>query len=573
MPYSKKLSRHMARYLGSDRAEEELARVVSFLKERDPEGRFSAGAKALENFGTFLGVIDESYQNYEDNLEISERNITLSSAELVRANRSIRSMVNSLGQGFLVFDKTGICGPIYSKACESLLEKAPSGKHISVVLGLDEAQRRTMDSLLRLVFSDKHAMSFDEIMEFAPRAYAHSQGVHVQLAYKADAAENGRVDRIVLVATDVSEQVRAQEVAERRKAQFDALERILLDRQSFGTFIRRLYELTKVLDEQGYHVAWEALQREVHTLKGGAGLFRLNSLAGLLHDVETDIKPFLSQNPFAVPEKGDACFSVLHRHRDIVLGEIDEISTHLQTILGVDVAEIDEESNSNKRNLYSFADYLGQRGLMDIRQEYIRRICAQSLIAYLRRFDLVVGDLASRLNKKVRPIQFLGQDVPVVIDLYRNFFDSMVHVFRNIVDHGIERPDLRREEGKDPFGSITIRTELYDAAGRGLSLRMEIADDGAGMDVSLLRKKMASLCPNGNWSARSDREVLDNLLIQSVSSCDVASLYSGRGVGICSVNAEVAQLGGVMSLSSLEGKGTLVLIELPYLLETRADNR
>lgn len=571
MSRSKKLSRHMARYLGSDRAEDEVARILAFLKENDQEGRFSEGAKVLENFGTFLGVIDESYQNYEDNLAVSERNITLSSGELVRANRSIRSMVNSLGQGFLVFDKTGICGPIYSKACETLLEASPAGKHISVVLGLAEAQKATMESLLRLVFSDKHAMSFDEIMAFAPKTYGHSRGAHVQLDYKPDAADDGRVDRIVLVATDVSEQVRAHEVAERRKAQFDALERILLDRQSFGTFIRRLYDLAKVLDDAGYHIAWEALQREVHTLKGGAGLFRLNALVELLHDLETDIKPFWAKNPFAVPEKGASCFPVLHRHRDLVLGEIEKISTHLQSILGVDVAEIDEESNSTKRNLYSFAEYLGQRGLMDIRQEYIRRICAQSLVGYLRRFDLVVGDLASRLNKKVRPIQFLGQDVPIVIDLYRNFFDSMVHIFRNIVDHGIERPDLRREEGKDPFGTITLRTELYDAVGRGLSLRMEIADDGAGVDACRLREKMAALWPTEDWSARSDREIFDTLLIQNVSSCDAAGLYSGRGVGVCSVNAEVIKLGGVMSLSSLAGKGTLVLIELPYLLETKTD--
>lgn len=566
MTRSRKLSRQMARYLGSDSADESLLHLLEFLRSASIQGLPADGMDALGRLPAFLDIVDESYQQYEDSLAISERNISISSEELVRANRSIQSMVNSLGQGFLTFDATGICSPVYSKACETLFEIIPAGKHISAVLRMDDNQKKTMESLLRLAFSDRHAMTFEEIMRFAPKFFRPSSGARVHIAYKAD-MDGERIDRIVAVATDITEQVRAREIVVQKKALFDSIERIFQDRGSFSTYLRRLQELLGALDEHGDHLTWEALQREAHTLKGGAGIFRLNAISGKLHDLESALRPLVAAMPQAMPQSGDPVFLLLREHRKHIQSEVDAFSDQLKGMFGVDVTKIDDVDASAKKNLYAFADYLRVQGNENLRQEYIRRICAEPVSGHLRRYNFVLGDLASRLNKKVHPIKFTGAEISIVVDSYRGLFDSFVHIFRNTADHGIEPPDTRRQRGKDQFGLIEIHTELCDVPGGKKRLRMEIMDDGDGIDIERLRIKFMSRFPTERWDVRPECEIFERLLVDNVSSCDEASVYSGRGVGLSAVNAEVLKLGGAMSLSSVLHKGTRVTIEVPYVLD------
>ncbi|MFA5041455.1 MAG: ATP-binding protein, partial [Bdellovibrionales bacterium] len=216
-----------------------------------------------------------------------------------------------------------------------------------------------------------------------------------------------------------------------------------------------------------------------------------------------------------------------------------------------------------------FADYLALSGHMDLREEYLRRVCAESLIFTLRRYDFVLGDLAARLNKKVNPIRFVGADVPIISDRYQGLFDSLVHLFRNTVDHGIEPPDFRQRAGKDEHGTVEIKMEVIKKSPNESWLRLAVQDDGAGVDVDCLRKRLIVQYPDGHWDKRNAREVLDSLLTCNISSREKATVYSGRGVGICTVYAEVAKLGGVMTLNSTPGQGTCVTVEVPYVLEFR----
>jgi chemotaxis protein histidine kinase CheA len=84
-----------------------------------------------------------------------------------------------------------------------------------------------------------------------------------------------------------------------------------------------------------------------------------------------------------------------------------------------------------------------------------------------------------------------------------------------------------------------------------------------------LRARLIVQHPNDHWDKRSDKEILDSLLISNISSRERATIYSGRGVGVCSVYAEVLKAGGSMSLASVKNQGTLVTIEFPYFLEFR----
>ncbi len=552
MSRGRKLSRQIARYLGSETAEATLLQLAAALRDPATAALPLYAAEVLEKLPGLLEVVDASYANYEGNLALAERNLALSSAELLTANRSISAMVNCLGQGFLLFGEDGICLPVYAKACEELLETIPAGRPIADVLRLDPERKARFVSLLRLAFGSGHAMTFSEIMRFAPGIFPHAHGRHIRIDYKPEQDEQGKLAHIVVIVTDMTEQIRAQALAEERKAAFEAVERALRDRQSFGVYMRHVAEFTSLL-AVATGEAEVSLRREAHTLKAGAGAFRLMRLMNVLHDFEQ----------MSVLDNA----AVIKTHQVVLQREIDAIIAHFRQLLGIDVLQLEYESSFDRKTLFGFADYLAGRGLTELRAEFIRQVCTESLAINLRHYDLYLTDLAERFNKKVAPIRFCGADVPIVPERYRPVFESLLHLFRNIMDHGIELPDERRDRGKDSSGHVTVTTSLNAAAGGTTWLRLEIQDDGAGIDIVKVRQKLHMQDASGNWLECSDRDVLAALVERNVSTAETVTHYSGRGIGMNAVHHAVTQLGGRFELSTIQGQGTTYLIELPYLLD------
>jgi chemotaxis protein histidine kinase CheA len=63
----------------------------------------------------------------------------------------------------------------------------------------------------------------------------------------------------------------------------------------------------------------------------------------------------------------------------------------------------------------------------------------------------------------------------------------MLHMIRNAVDHGIESPEEREAQSKEPEAEIRLLAEYV-----GDSIRVVIEDDGRGIDLHDIRQKAAS---------------------------------------------------------------------------------
>ena len=163
--------------------------------------------------------------------------------------------------------------------------------------------------------------------------------------------------------------------------------------------------------------------------------------------------------------------------------------------------------------------------------------------------------LAERLGKAVQPVTIAGDAVKLPEERYAAFFRSLVHVFRNAVDHGIETPEERLDADKPEEGRITCHVE----AGERM-LTIIIADDGSGIDREALEAKWAR---NGGDAAEA-MALEDLVFADGISSRDDASDVSGRGVGMAAVKAELVRLGGSVSLTSEAGQGTQLVFRLPY---------
>lgn len=173
------------------------------------------------------------YMNYRVHLHVSNQ------------ARLTEVLVNSLGQGFLSFDSTGVCGRVYSQACIDLLETVPGGKNIMQVLRIPADQHADFKDWLDILFMPNHALGFDDVVKFLPQFFSHSQGRRISLMYRPIRDPHGALLRMVTIATDRTEEHEAQTRAQKQQNYADMICRIFKERNQFLatiTHLRRFLE-------------------------------------------------------------------------------------------------------------------------------------------------------------------------------------------------------------------------------------------------------------------------------------------------------------------------------------------
>ena len=206
---------------------------------------------------------------------------------------------------------------------------------------------------------------------------------------------------------------------------------------------------------------------------------------------------------------------------------------------------------SSTQNLGRIASEL-QEGVMKIRMVPINQIFS--------RFPRVVRDLQRDLNKKVNLV-IEGEDTELDKTVIDDLLDPVMHCVRNSVDHGIEEPRVRLAAGKPEEGTLLLK-----ASNEGNQIIIDIADDGAGIDVKRVKEKAVSkglIHPN---KILSDQEAYELIFMPGFSTAEKISNVSGRGVGLDVVKTMIEKLNGTVSVSSEKGKGTKFSIRLPLTL-------
>jgi len=148
-------------------------------------------------------------------------------------------------------------------------------------------------------------------------------------------------------------------------------------------------------------------------------------------------------------------------------------------------------------------------------------------------------------------------------ELDRQVLDKMLppfeHMMRNAVVHGIEKPEERQAAGKPATGRITIRLHR-----EGAEMVIDVADDGAGLDVDAIRRKAYEKNMLKPDSKVSDQEIMELILTPGFSTAETVTQSAGRGVGMDVVANEVKKLGGSLKISSVTGQGTNFTVRLPF---------
>lgn len=193
-------------------------------------------------------------------------------------------------------------------------------------------------------------------------------------------------------------------------------------------------------------------------------------------------------------------------------------------------------------------------------EERVVELRMVSLAQTFTRAARLAGRLARELGKSVT-VEVVGRETQLDKVIVDRVADSIYHVLRNAVDHGIEHPDERRLAGKSARGKIKLEARL-----EGTRAVISISDDGAGIDQADVLDRATKAGVIAPDEVLSEDEALRLIMRPGFSTADEVSAVSGRGVGLDAVERTIHELGGEIEITSEKGKHTTFELAVPTTL-------
>jgi len=187
----------------------------------------------------------------------------------------------------------------------------------------------------------------------------------------------------------------------------------------------------------------------------------------------------------------------------------------------------------------------------------IRLIPIENMIT---RFQRLVRELSHELKKDII-FQTEGTEIELDKNMIEGLIDPIMHIIRNSIDHGIEKPEERTRRGKPVQGVIKFR-----AFHSGSNVFIQITDDGAGIDFRKVRQKAISRNLVSPEAALSEKELTELIFLPGFSTAETVTNISGRGVGMDVVKRKISDLRGEISVDSKINEGTVITVKLPLTL-------
>jgi len=200
--------------------------------------------------------------------------------------------------------------------------------------------------------------------------------------------------------------------------------------------------------------------------------------------------------------------------------------------------------------------------ITDQLQEEVMRLRMLPIANLFGKFPRLVRDLARKAGKQAELV-IRGEETELDRSVIEQIGDPLIHLLRNAVDHGLETPAERQQLGKPERGTLLLTARHEESR-----IILTIEDDGAGIDLDKVRMAAMKrgLLTAAEAEALTAEETLDLIYLPGLSTSNVTTDVSGRGVGMDIVRTNLERLNGQIAVDSWPGRGTRFQISLPLTL-------
>jgi signal transduction histidine kinase len=481
-----------------------------------------------------LSALEEKRKAQDQLLQVQQNAIQSLDQEVEEKTWAIQTILQNMKNGFLVVDSRGCIQSGFTQSCHDLFGKTVL-EHAQLVdyLGLSQRDAESFTSALGQVFEDllPEMVSLAQINEL----YVVG-GKTLSLQGSVIRGSSGGVQYIIFTVTDKSGQI----AAEMKSQQNETLLKIIRSRESFRVALMDFFRtLEQVKVGRFTESSWRVY---LHTLKGIFSCYGLSDIARKIHQIED--KAAISEQDWS--DIAGLITGFYEANRRVLDIDLSRGEWEGRKILVADA--MIREMCRDLKSSHSIGQF---RDRVDF---WFSELSGSPVAVFLGELPTYAKSLAQRLGKQVR-VTIEGGDVrvshPEAVDVITN----LVHLVRNAVDHGIEDPGSRGD--KDPVGEIRLS---FEKSGEWLTIKVK--DDGRGVDFEKIRDSAAKhgYFKDGNFSLEKD---FFHMLAQySISTRDVITEVSGRGVGIKAIADAVQKAGGSLALDTHPGQFTQITITL-----------
>ncbi|MBG09121.1 MAG: hypothetical protein CME68_10210 [Halobacteriovoraceae bacterium] len=518
---------------------------ISLTKEKElsdllEESRLGLERKVQEKTATL------NQRNSDLHAEKAHVKMFLQSAQ--RQKMRMKHLLNNLEQGFLTINNEGtiqkgatrITGTLFET---NLNEAETKGLKIWDLIYKKQADKNNLKKWVQMVFEGR--LPFKDLNELAPKTFEGTKEKYIRLEFRPIYHKNSKakIKNLILIASDKTNELILQKKLEEDKENVQFLQHALKNPVDFVDLIDDTYDILESYVD--YLKNKDELFRLFHTLKARWGLFKVKSLVNLINTIETVIDDErMNQLNLEVYSLKVKLQEFLSDNQLIVQAAnkfMVEEGNALEVSKIISMIEDTDSLKTLKEHIYQ--NYI----LTDIKEKF-------------NRYKPIIDETAQKQGKSIG-FEIKGDEVLIDYSRYSSLINASIHIFRNMVDHGIETEDERVEKEKSHKGTITV--EFKD---NGDSFIINLEDDGRGIDTKKIRKKLLKegLLPQDDVRKLTTLELIEQIFLPGLSTKEEVTNISGRGVGMGSIKEEVERLGGDISIRSKEDEGTRFSIKIPF---------
>lgn len=493
--------------------------------------------ESIEKMAEMIYRREEKLKDWNEKLDI----------EIAKKTFSLQNLLDNAGQGFLTFGKNMIINKEYSRECIKILKKDIAGEKFSFIF-FDEKEISFIENILKNIFE-----SNDELKSKIYISLLDNEKLINNTYIKINYKYLKKTKQIMVLLTDVTKEKMLEEKVEKEENKFKMIIKVFSNQLEFKHLIKDYEEFVNVDIKNMNNIEINRkksfeIYRKIHTFKGNFAQYNMYKSEEKLEEIEKSILKYL-KNKFDSKEFSKKIYG--YNFNEILQEDIENIIE----FLGDDFFNEKNEIKINEERLIileekikrNFAPKEAYKILGDI-----KKLRDTNIKEVFKNYNEYVKSLSKNLGKDVE-FKIVGKDFFVDYKYYKEFFNTLIHLIRNAISHGIENSDERVEKGKSLKGNIILKYNIHRN-----NMIFSVEDDGNGIDEKYLLEKLKQY-----KNIEIPLNIIDIIFKEGFSTYENTDKVSGKGLGLSALKKEIDRHKGKIEITTKKDEGTKFNITIP----------